>query len=383
MASAFGCGLGTGGLLDLPDASTGDGVAPDGSVIDGPAGDEGLPADDGGPSTDAGDSVEASADVALDAPADARDARADAPPDARDARVDAPDDAPADAPTDSGPLPIVWDGGAIADPPFVDTDWVSFCATLGACGLMPSMSACVALSPQPTSHDALIPPLSIINRVVNVASPNCTSVSQALGNGSMCTAADACSGNSLVTCRMGFMMTIDCGGLGMVCTNGNGNPGCGFGDCAASQEGSTYCVGPYNVAQCTSGRYVPLLDCLTFGATCAGPDATARCQGQGGMACAGGPTCNSGSIAECINGVPLNADCAGLYDPNALSFTCVTSTTGAPLCAAGIACDPATFVDTCNGGMNMVHFCNAGAMANFNCAMGGFLNGCTGGHCVP
>jgi hypothetical protein len=404
------CALETSGLLDIADAgdggpsadvdvggdmTLGESAAADGLPSTDAGGDssgeggqgadtsdgngQGADASDGGTTTTAAD-ADARADVAADGFVQATsDGNTDAPADGlADGAADAPADATADVVADSGPWPILWNGGAIADPLFVQNDWVNFCVTLVACGEMPSISACIALQHQPSSPDALIPPYDPIVHGVNTASPNCGQVATVLGDGSMCprTSADACSGNSLVTCRWGFKMTIDCGRLGMVCSNGNGNAGCGFGDCAGWQEGSTFCAGPY-VVQCKSGRYIPLQDCQTFGATCVGPDGIAQCRGNG-MRCMGGPTCGGASIVACMQGHTASADCSALYDP---SFACVMGNGAVPTCAAGQACDPASYVDMCGGG-NQVDICNAGATLKYNCRVNSW-GACASGHCVP
>jgi hypothetical protein len=399
----WACGVDTNGLLDLGDAGEeGPGADANGGAVDGTR-DDTASSPDGGRITDGRDEIESSTDVAVQPPGDApsdtpadragdagADTQTDAPidgqADAFDAQPDGPVDGQADGPTDASnpsdaaplPLPIVWDGGAIADPQPFDSDWTLFCMTLAACGQVPSASACLSHLPQPSSPDALIPPFSTVSSV-DVASPNCASVGAALGDGSMCplTTADVCAGNSLVTCRFGFKMTVDCGRLGMVCSSGSGSAGCGFGDCAASQEGATYCVGSSYVAECSAGRYRPLLDCRIFGAGCVGPAGTAQCQGRGTMGCSGGPTCSGTSLVECFGGATASVDCVALYDP---SFSCFAGNTAAT-CAAGTSCDPATYADTC-GGMNSVNYCNAGAPANFNCRMSGW-NRCIAGHCAP
>jgi hypothetical protein len=81
--------------------------------------------------------------------------------------------------------------------------------------------------------------------------------------------------------------------------------------------------------------------------------------------------------AECMGGFRATADCVGLYGS---SFTCVTANTG-PICAAGTACDPTTYVDSCMG-MNQVDYCNAGLAAAYNCRNAAW-NRCVGGHCSP
>jgi len=396
------CRLDSGGLLDVDaagdDGTTADEGGDDVSPADGTAGtdDGGQPDrhDEASAETGADGGTNPPADAAPDAGAvvaDARhdsssDARPDAPADAlasdapADSVADAPADgvAPIDAPADTGPLPIVWDGGSIADPQFYDGDWVNFCVALVACGAMPNVSACVGLLHQPSSLDALIPSLDIVDAVDNVQ-PNCRQVKRALGGGVACASvtADTCAGDSLTTCRFGFTMTIDCGALGMVCSNGSGNAGCGFGDCAASQEGETYCVGPNNLAKCTAGRYEPLLDCQTFGGKCIGPAGGAQCQGTGGMACHGGASCAGNSLVECLGGLPGSIDCTARYDP---SFTCLVDDAGLPRCARGTSCDPSVAVDTCL--QTQLTFCNAGTSDTFDCAVNGY-SGCDGGKCFP
>jgi hypothetical protein len=405
--SACACGLEKGGLLEFGDAGD-PGPGMDAAILDRTTADEPAPAESGPGGGDAPDDLsfaqdagdarldgggdgrgDASMDARADAPRDARppgDAR-DAPSDALDAAqgADAADGADADASDATGatdapnshPLPIVWDGGPIADPQFSDSAWIMFCNHLVGCGVMSSVNGCMAQLQPPFSPDALIPPPQMVQDV-NMANSNCPALAQALGGGATCssTTADSCSGNALVTCRFGFTMTIDCTSLGMVCSNGSANAGCGFGDCSPLDEGQTYCVGTTYVAQCTSGRYQPKLDCSLFGASCIGPDGTAQCQGMGSNCAAGPEVCVGTSIVECMAGNQGAIDCAAAYDP---AFSCLVDDAGTPVCAAGTACDPATTPDTCATD-TLVSFCNAGVTATYNCSS--FWNACDGGHCT-
>jgi hypothetical protein len=350
------CGLDKNGLLDL-DAGLGSRPTIDSGLE---ASDVSITPDDGAP----GDGAPMQPDGALEADIDALAEAA----------------ASADGPDDSSSIPAIWDGGTIVNPQFSDADWVAFCVALAACGQMPSISACMGLLHQPSSPDGLIPSPNMVLSVNN-AGADCARIGQLLGDGSACPAAtaDTCSGNAMVTCRWGFKMTIDCGPVGMVCSMGNGSAGCGFGDCTPAQEGKTFCVGPSELVQCHLGRYSPLLSCQTFGATCIGPAETASCQGTGGSGCTGAPSCSGASIVECLAGLLASADCAALY---ASGFSCTMGNIGVPVCAAGTACDPATNVDTCMNN-NKASFCNAGATANYDCKMGGWKGGCTGGRCAP
>jgi hypothetical protein len=361
------CGLDRNGLLDLDGGAIGR-PATNGGVVDGSAGERGDLIDPGDASTAPDDSATTQADGTAVGPDIDALAEATASADSADTAID------------SAPLLIVWDGGPIVNPQFSDADWVSFCVALSACGQMPSISACVALLHQPSSPDALVPAPNLVLSISN-AGADCARIGQLLGDGSTCptATADTCSGNSLVTCLWGFQMTMDCGPLGMVCSMGSGSAGCGFGDCAAAQEGKTYCVGSSELAQCTHGRYSPLLSCQTFGAKCVGPAQTALCQGTGGSGCNGGPSCNGTSIVECLGGLLGSADCAALYGS---AFQCVPGNAGVPVCAAGTACDPASNVDTCMG-KNQASFCNAGATANYDCKSSGWKGGCTAGRCTP
>ena len=331
-------------------------------------------------STEVGESPDAGNDVlGSDAgpPGQPDASPVDAPSDA----VDASTVAPPDAPVDVEPLPIVWDGSPIADPDLDDTNWTAFCVALVACGEMPSVSACVGLLPQPASPNALIPTTEMVNNV-GIVEPDCQQVAAAVGGGRLCPSStpDTCDGNSLVTCRWGFTMTVDCPKLGLVCSPGNGNAGCGFGDCAAPQEGKTYCVGSNYVAVCRSGRYEPAADCETFGGGCAGPPGTAGCAGTGGAPCAGGGgTCAGTTLTECVEGALGSVDCSPFYNTN---FRCLVDGAGSAYCGAGQSCDPLA-VDTCSGqGKTKVNFCNAGLTDTYDCTANGY-SGCDGGKCYP
>ncbi len=322
------------------------------------------------------------ADAIADAPADtSRDGLTDSGaegPEGSDADGgDAGADGPGSGANDGGAMPIVWDGGALVDPQFDDADWISFCTALASCGSVPSVSGCMALLKQPASADALIPPPDMVSNV-NGAAPTCRAVRKALGGGSACPSStvDFCRANSLVTCRYGFTMTVDCTTLGMVCSQGNANAGCGFGDCAASQEGQTFCVGDTYLAQCTAGRFVPALDCQTWDATCVGPDGSAHCQGAGAIMCTTGASCIGTSVVDCFGGLLGSVDCSNAYDS---SFSCFTDSTSKPVCASGTDCDPTTYTDTCDA-MDQLTFCNAGTANTYDCTAS--YNHCDAGHCT-
>jgi hypothetical protein len=290
------------------------------------------------------------------------------------------DDGRDDGGDDGRPLPIIYNGGAIADPKFNEAEWTSLCVALTACGLVPSMSGCGQPLGQPASPDVVVPSFPMINAIMNAGS-DCTRIRQILGDATTCSkgAADTCSGNSLVTCRWGFRLTADCGDFGMTCSSGSGNAGCGFGDCSKSQEGKTYCVGPSQLVQCNHGRYRPFLDCQTFGASCVGPDETSSCKGTAGPGCSGAPVCKGSTIVDCMDGYLAGARCDALYGAE---FTCLSNDAGVPICAAGTACDPATHTDACLDN-NQVTFCNAGAIASYDCKGTGWMGGCVAGRCVP
>lgn len=402
---ASACGLAKGGLLSIPDSGepiedastqdepvTGDepsGAMDDGASADSPLFDVETPVDDAGDASDAGPKpardagldahdasdapsrpLDATPDIAVDGANDDANEVADAPNDTADA--------PSDAPNDVTPAPIVYDGGVLADPTFSDAEWADFCVALVGCGELPSVSGCMALLKQPATSDALIPPETIV-LATGIAAPTCDLVGDALNDGAACTAADTCSGSSLVTCRWGFRMTIPCGPLGMVCSNGNGNAGCGFGDCDASQEGLTYCVGAQYVATCTQGRYVPSLDCNTFGATCAGAPGSGACVASGGPSCITGATsCQGHDLVQCMGGQPGRVDCSQAYGQG---FACFTDLLGDPTCAEDSACDPTTWMDSCNPDSTL-SFCNAGFVDSYDC-VGNAWGGCSAGTCTP
>jgi hypothetical protein len=260
-------------------------------------------------------------------------------------------------PADGAPAPIVYDGGSIADPAFDDSDWTAFCVGVTGCFDAGTISSCMGRMPQPLDGNALIPPASMLVCVGN-ASSRCAVVFQCLGAGNApcdtATMPDSCSGNTFFTCFAGIPMAVDCASLGMVCTPGANNPGCGFGDCYAWQEGQTACVGPNYVAQCHQGRYVPLLDCQVLGLMCGG--SPAQCQNMA-SGCA-------------------DVDCACLYAPG---LQCAVDSTGNPQCSLGSACTPAN-ADTCDSSGRSAQYCNAGAFALYDCR--DWQNGCSGGRCT-
>ena len=413
LASACACGLEKGGLQDTDaDPSGDDGVTKDATFPDQSSSDDSGENAEGtddsfeefdsdaetndAPTTphEASTSLDGSVDAASDATtpdkhSDAAHPTSDgrAPSDARPDVEIQPDssevdeaDSSEDARPDTGPLPIVWDGGALPNPQLDNTNWASFCVALAACGEVTGVSACVALQPQPSSPDTLFPTTEMVNNVNNAA-PDCAQVAVAVGGGSACpsTTADSCDGNLLSTCRWGFAMKVDCASVGLVCSSGDANAGCGFGDCAASQEGETYCVGTNYLAKCSRGRYEPAVDCETFGGACVGPPGAAHCAGAGGSTCNAGGACVGTTIVECVAGFFGSVDCSQLYNDN---LTCFANDGGLPVCAVGQACNPSLATDTCNRQQTQVRFCNEGMNDTYDCTGNGY-SGCDAGKCFP
>jgi hypothetical protein len=332
--SAAACALDKNGLLQEP-------AGDDGGLVDG-AGDgastsgEGGPGDDGGSPGDDGSVADG--------------ATGDGP---------APDVVPP-PPADASPAPVVYDGGTIADPVLSDDAWIAFC--VGVTGCFPpagSISACMGRMPQPLDPAVAFPTPSMIACVgANVSPPNCNAIASCLGVTGPCNpqTPDACTGQTLTTCRSGGLLGVDCTSLGMVCSAGAGNAGCGFGDCFAWQEGQTACAGTY-VAKCHAGRYEAWQDCHRVGATCGG--SPAGCQ----------PTLGCS-----------NVNCGQLYGNG--SFHCSVGPGGTPQCALGNQCTPAS-ADTCDKPGHVASFCNAGVPDTYDCIHNTWPNGCQGGVCSP
>jgi hypothetical protein len=348
------CGLETGGLLvdsDGPavlDASTdvlGDWVAvsSEGSIV-----------------TDAGvHDRESASDAPSDAPSEApSDAAKDDAID--DATGQVPDvDSSPPPPTDAAPAPLLYDGSYVAGPAFADSYWVGFCVGVTGCFNVGTISACLGHMPQPLDSNALIPPQSMLACVDN-AGKDCGSVYICLGGGSApCdsnTRPDSCSGNVFNTCLAGVPIAVDCGRLGLVCSEGAGNAGCGFGDCYAWQEGQTVCAGSNYLVECHNGRYRPLLDCQVLGLTC------------------------GGSPAQCQN---LSFGCAGVQCQQLFgsgSFQCSVDANGMPRCTLDTACTAAQ-ADTCDSTGVYTQFCNDGMSFSYNC-QAAHWRGCNNGLCA-
>ncbi|MDP9149960.1 MAG: hypothetical protein M3O36_08490 [Myxococcota bacterium] len=358
--SAAGCGIGAEGLFD------------------GDAGAEGSPPPRQDGTAGVSDVLAAAlVDSSLDAAGDVTPPWPDAPdgPNADGLGPFSPD-APKQPPS------FVWDGGAIPDRLLADSAWTSFCVALEACGEFPSVSGCMAHMPQPADPDVLFPSATLLQCVAN-AGTSCGAIAQCLNDGSKCKSnknPDSCSGSSLTTCRWGFRMTADCTDVGMICTGGRSNPGCGFGDCASGQEGATYCAGPL-VVTCAKGRYAPTLDCRAFGAACGGNQGAAQCQ-PSGTPCPGsasGSTCQGQSLDTCLGGQVGSASCVALYG---VGFSCVVDpTSNAARCGLDNGCDPATYQDSCNG--PSLDYCNAGAVSSYDCSANQWGSGCARGGCSP
>jgi hypothetical protein len=270
--------------------------------------------------------------------------------------IEGGDDSTPPPPQDASPAPLLYDGGAIADPTFANGDWVKFCVGVTACFQAGSISRCMAALSPPGSATPVFPTPDMIACVGNQG-PDCTAVAACLGAGAKCnpqTTADTCSGSSWVTCRFGVKIVVDCAGLGLVCSPGAGNAGCGFGDCYAWQQGQRLCAGQY-VVECNHGRYEPRLDCQLFGLSCGG--APGQCQGD---------------VSSCTN-----LDCAQLYQNG--GFQCSVGGAG-PYCSLGNQC-VGTQMDTCDPAGHQAQFCNAGVPAQYDCHGAKWANDCQNGRC--
>jgi hypothetical protein len=333
--AAAACGLDKGGLLAVAGDDGGEGAS-DGGADGTSSSSGGGPGDDatgdaGSGDTTTGDDGAAPGDAGIDVP----------PP-----------------PPDATPAPLQYDGGPVTGPDFSDLDWVKFCVGVTGCySAAGTISACLANLPQPLGPDVLFPPPAVIQCVV-AAGTNCQGVAGCFQASQPCNPSqnpDLCSGNQWITCRLGVSLSVDCTSLGLVCSSGSGNAGCGFGDCFAWQEGETLCAGDY-VVRCHQGRYEPAVDCAALKATCQGSPA----------ACAGiGPGC-TGLHCDQLRGDG--------------TFKCALDPSGTAVCSAGNACT-SSFADTCDKAGHIANFCNGGAGATYDCHGAGWLNGCQNGRC--
>ena len=330
--SAAGCALDKNGLLDDSVAIDGGGpdAANDGTIA---SGEGGGPGDDGGGS---------------DGPGGGTGDGAPAGDGAKGDSASQPDVTP--PPLDAGPAPLAYDGGVVADPTFSDDAWMKFCVGVTGCFDAGSISACMGGLPQPVDPPQFFPPPSLIG-CVGAQGSSCAQVKACFGIGGTCSTStpDGCNGNAWTTCRMGGLLSVDCAALGMVCSLGSGNAGCGFGDCYAWQEGQTVCAGQY-VVTCHQGRYEPKEDCRAVNATCGGSPAS----------CLGVVGCTSVS-------------CGGPYQNG--GFKCTVDPAGDPTCALGNQCGP-TQADSCDPAGHQAKFCNAGVPAQFDCHGAGWPGDC-------
>jgi hypothetical protein len=331
-AGLAACGLDENGLLQVP-VGDDSGVSPEagddgttGSGSGGSSGQDGSGTDDGGSSTGSG-SGSGGGDSS-------------------------------GSPPDASPAPLAYDGGALADPDLGDLDWIDFCVGVTGCFPAGSVSGCLGHMRQPGDTGALFPTPDMLSCVKN-AGHDCTAIAACIGAGGPCnpqSSHDSCNGNLWMTCQYGGELAIDCSTLGLVCSLGANNAGCGFGDCYAWQQGDRYCAGQY-VVECNKGRYEPYRDCQTFGLACGG--SPGQCQGDTS-------TCNS-------------VNCAQLTGYG--SFQCSIGPGGTPICTAGNQCN-ALQQDTCDPSGHVVRFCNAGVPSTVDCHAAGWNNDCQGGVCT-
>jgi hypothetical protein len=368
---AVACGLDPGGLLAdsdggvaVAEASVADVVADrfvdprdgtsgdDGPVHDGTTIETDAPTHDGAggrdaPMQDGASASEAATDGGNDDPIDevASDANGDV------------DSAP--PPVDAAPAPLSYDGATIADPDFAGNNWLGFCIGVASCYQGATVSACIGNQPQPFDPKTPIPQSMLT--CVQYAGSDCAAVFSCVQGGSTAcnstTRPDSCKGNVFNTCLAGAPLAIDCGPLGMVCSEGAGNPGCGFGDCYAWQEGQTVCAAQY-VVECHNGRYQPHLDCQMLGLTC------------------------GGSPAQCQN---LTPGCAGVNCTNifgsSVTYQCMLDGNGVPECVLGTECTP-SHTDTCDSSGMFVKYCDDGTTSYlYNCPSAHWA-GCNNGLCV-
>jgi hypothetical protein len=172
-------------------------------------------------------------------------------------------------------------------------------------------------------------------------------------------------------CLAGATMVTDCALDDLTCV-----PATAMGMVAACGEGpcdmatfAAHCRGA-ELVTCEAG--VAVARACAEGASCQGDAAGAACTGTGPPCPPETPDrCDGTGLVRCVGGAEARKDCAA----GGYAGTCeVPQGGGAPACVGTFKeCDPATFVDRCNG--PRLEYCQDGRVRGVDCTALGFL-GC-------
>jgi hypothetical protein len=239
------------------------------------------------------------------------------------------------------------------------------------------VSSCSLLSP--TRFAVLdLPALGDDDIDCVLAAGDCAGVLSCFGfriGDATCPTDDTClDGDTLSTCRGLVPFEIDCaawdGNGGPLCVTGDGDAGCGVGECA--EIGET-CDGSER-QDCEDG-ILAVSDCDRFGLDCALVGEDAECWSVTGDSCSGPDRCEGSVAIHCEGEVQTETDCSGRV-AGASCFLGGGSGTGDAYCGFGDECDPdlSEPVETCEG--DSLRYCLLGAWVTVDCTELGFA-GCT------
>ena len=178
----------------------------------------------------------------------------------------------------------------------------------------------------------------------------------------------SCSGKEITFTPSGATspLRFDCGAMGQECVDPGtalDRAGCGVLSCLVAAPTPPSCEGTVASA-CSGYGQRPKVDCARSGRTCQVVDQNAVCAGSG-TACdaAEKVTCSGSQATYCAVGARATVDCA----TTSVATRCAAGASSSEPCtAAGTACNPAAFVDVCDG--SGLQVCVDGSIATIPCS---------------
>lgn len=178
----------------------------------------------------------------------------------------------------------------------------------------------------------------------------------------------SCSGKEILFTPSGLSSPLRFDGavMGQECLDpGTDLPraGCALPSCLGAAGAAPSCDGAV-ASMCSGHGPRPKVDCGRSGRTCQLSGQNALCVGTG-AACDSTEkvSCSGSQATYCAGGARATVDCA----TNTVATRCAAGASSSEPCAvAGAACNPATFVDVCDGGGGM-QVCVDGSVATIPC----------------
>jgi hypothetical protein len=200
-------------------------------------------------------------------------------------------------------------------------------------------------------------------RCANAAGGDCAAIEACFGGATETCVASACSDAShLTSCFAGVPFVVDCALESALCVEG-------AGEAAVAACGVEAC-GPEYVGRCEDTRLVTCVDGVASARSCpSGASCTdGACVGAGAPCPADSPpSCDGDTLVACVGGALAERDCRA----DAYQATCGPALDGVAACVAALdECEPASFVDRCNGAR--LEYCQDGRVEGVDCAALGF-----------